>query len=107
MLEVWARFRTTVIFVTHDIGEALLLGDRVVLLAGRPSTVQLIVDAREARAEEALRLNKIRSQIVRQLGSSADDGPKGNGGDVRKLRSTLGDVQNWHIRVASTWKPEW
>ena len=42
MLDVWARFRATVIFVTHDIDEALLLGDRIVLLAGRPSTVELM-----------------------------------------------------------------
>jgi NitT/TauT family transport system ATP-binding protein len=31
--------RPTVIFVTHDIDEALYLGDRVVVLSGRPSTV--------------------------------------------------------------------
>jgi ABC-type nitrate/sulfonate/bicarbonate transport system ATPase subunit len=62
--------RPPVIFVTHDIDEALLLGDRVVLLAGRPSTVELIVDAREARADGAVRLNEIRSDIVRRLGTS-------------------------------------
>ena len=33
--------RPTVIFVTHDIDEALYLGDRVVVLSGRPSTVLL------------------------------------------------------------------
>jgi NitT/TauT family transport system ATP-binding protein len=70
MLDVWARFRTTVLFVTHDIDEALLLGDRVVLLAGRPSTVELIVDAREARADGAVRLNQLRAEIVRRLGNS-------------------------------------
>jgi len=31
--------RPTVIFVTHDVEEALYLGDRVVVLSGRPSTV--------------------------------------------------------------------
>ncbi len=33
---IWMRDRKTVVFVTHDIREALVLGDRVVVMAGRP-----------------------------------------------------------------------
>jgi NitT/TauT family transport system ATP-binding protein len=32
-LEMWSRDRRTVVFVTHDLGEAILLGDRVIVLA--------------------------------------------------------------------------
>lgn len=39
LLEHWGRSRPTVVFVTHDIDEALLLGDRLVLLSRRPGRV--------------------------------------------------------------------
>jgi NitT/TauT family transport system ATP-binding protein len=38
-LELWQRTGTTVMFVSHDIDEALLLGDRTVLLSKRPAHV--------------------------------------------------------------------
>jgi NitT/TauT family transport system ATP-binding protein len=40
LLELWETQRKTVLFVTHDIGEALLLGDRVVVLSARPGRVK-------------------------------------------------------------------
>jgi NitT/TauT family transport system ATP-binding protein len=39
LLDIWARIRTTVVFVTHDIDEALFLGDRVLVLSPRPARI--------------------------------------------------------------------
>lgn len=36
LLEVWTRIRTTVVFVTHDIDEALFLADRILVMSPRP-----------------------------------------------------------------------
>jgi NitT/TauT family transport system ATP-binding protein len=36
---IWLRDRKTVVFVTHDVREALVLGDRVVVMAARPGRV--------------------------------------------------------------------
>jgi NitT/TauT family transport system ATP-binding protein len=44
--EIWAKTRNTILFITHDIREAIYLSDRVLVLTGRPASVsdELIVD---------------------------------------------------------------
>jgi len=39
LLEVWQKLRTTVVFVTHDIDEAILLADRVCVMSSRPGKI--------------------------------------------------------------------
>jgi NitT/TauT family transport system ATP-binding protein len=40
LLRIWKEHRKTVIYVTHDIEEAILLGDRVLVMSGRPGSIQ-------------------------------------------------------------------
>ncbi|BCK76077.1 nitrate/sulfonate/bicarbonate transporter ATP-binding protein [Acetobacter aceti NRIC 0242] len=40
LLAIWQKTRKTVLFVTHDIDEALLLADRIIVLAGKPASVR-------------------------------------------------------------------
>jgi len=44
LLRLWQQRPHTVIFVTHNIGEAVLLADRVVVMSPRPGRVRTIVD---------------------------------------------------------------
>jgi len=39
LLSLWQDMRRTVVFITHNLDEAILLGDRVVVMSGRPGTV--------------------------------------------------------------------
>jgi len=49
---VWMRKRMTVVFVTHNIREALVLGDRVVVMAGRPGRVLWDLEVRLDRPKD-------------------------------------------------------
>ncbi|OZI31178.1 ABC transporter ATP-binding protein [Bordetella genomosp. 10] len=40
LLETWARERTTILFVTHDVEEALLLGTRILVMSARPGRIR-------------------------------------------------------------------
>ena len=44
LLAIWEKERTTVVFITHSMEEAVLLGDRVVLMSARPGRIEEIVD---------------------------------------------------------------
>jgi NitT/TauT family transport system ATP-binding protein len=44
LLRVWGNSKKTVLFVTHDIDEAILLGDRVYVMGARPGRIKQILD---------------------------------------------------------------
>jgi ABC-type nitrate/sulfonate/bicarbonate transport system ATPase subunit len=44
VLRIWAETRKTILFVTHDIDEAVILSDRIYAMAPRPSTVREAVE---------------------------------------------------------------
>ena len=54
LLDIWDQHRTTIIFVTHDIEEAILLGDRVAVMGGRPPGIGEVSDIPLGRPRSAL-----------------------------------------------------
>jgi NitT/TauT family transport system ATP-binding protein len=49
LMRVWSEERKTVVFITHSIPEAVLLGDRVVVMSPRPGRISEIIDIDVAR----------------------------------------------------------
>ncbi|MEM4303812.1 MAG: ABC transporter ATP-binding protein [Candidatus Caldarchaeum sp.] len=70
LLRIWGEYRNTVIFVTHDVAEAVFLADKVVVMTPRPGTVKnvlkidldrprdLVVKSSSEFAEYALKVRK-------------------------------------------------
>lgn len=44
LLRIWREAATTIVFVTHDIGEALFLSDRIVVMSAQPGAIHNIID---------------------------------------------------------------
>jgi NitT/TauT family transport system ATP-binding protein len=55
--QMWLAQKPTVLFVTHDVGEAVCLADRVIVLAGKPGVVVADIRIAVARARGADLLN--------------------------------------------------
>ncbi|TAL56383.1 ABC transporter ATP-binding protein [Pandoraea sp.] len=49
LLDLWERIHATVVFITHDIDEAILLGSRLVVMSTRPGRIALTSDIPLAR----------------------------------------------------------
>jgi NitT/TauT family transport system ATP-binding protein len=76
LLRIWEMRPTSMLFVTHSIEEAVLLGDRVAVLKGRPSRVQEIieVDLPHPRTRETLthpRFASLRERVWNTLKDEA------------------------------------
>ena len=63
---IWASEKITTILVTHDVEEAVLLGDRVVVMQPHPGRIKRIinVDLARPRHREDFRLSAIKNDIL-------------------------------------------
>jgi len=52
LLDVWAAYRTTILFVTHDVEEAVFLSDRVLVMTARPGRIVATIDVPFARPRD-------------------------------------------------------
>jgi NitT/TauT family transport system ATP-binding protein len=95
---IWSATRKTIVFVTHNVREAVRLADRVVLVGTRPGRIlhEEVIDLPRPRAAGDPRVAALANGIARRIASEvekvareeADDawvGPGGRGtGDPRR-----------------------
>ena len=73
LAEVWRDTRKTIVYVTHNVAEAVYLADRVVVMTPHPGTVKTEVPIRLTRPRDPLSLAFIEHQkeLLRHLGERA------------------------------------
>lgn len=72
LLRIWSSERTTTLYVTHNLSEAVRLAQRVVVLSRRPGRITNIVEipvplAERQRPEHALTLQRIEAELWTRL----------------------------------------
>ena len=70
LAEVWRATRKTVIYVTHNVAEAVYLADRVVVMTPHPGTVKTELAIRLPRPRDALSVEFLdhQKELLRLLG---------------------------------------
>ena len=66
LLRIWESRPTTMVFITHSIEEAVLMGDRVVVLKGRPSSIFEVIDVNLPAPRDRSTLSHSRFAEVRE-----------------------------------------
>ena len=75
LLRLWAELKTTIVFITHDIEEAIYHSDRIWILSRRPSQImqELKIDFSRPRHQVTTRAEarfmELRNDIYRQIGN--------------------------------------
>jgi NitT/TauT family transport system ATP-binding protein len=73
LLSVWERFHVTILFVTHDIDEAVYMGDRILILTPRPTVLEQIVEVDLPRPRDQIKTKELaefahlRAQVYRSI----------------------------------------
>jgi NitT/TauT family transport system ATP-binding protein len=58
LLQLWSASRKTIIFITHDLVEAIALADRVVLMSSRPGKIKSIENVSIARPRDVFKIHE-------------------------------------------------
>ena len=69
LIGVWKRFNNTIVFVTHDVDEAVYLADKIVILDKNPGRIASIVevDIERPRKRDSREFIQIQESIVKDL----------------------------------------
>ncbi|KAG2473642.1 MAG: ABC-type nitrate/sulfonate/bicarbonate transport system, ATPase component [Nitrosopumilales archaeon] len=66
---IWKKTKKTILFVTHNVAEAVVLGNKVIVFSNRPSTIkkEVSIDYKRPRLVEDENLIKFQKQILAEL----------------------------------------
>jgi NitT/TauT family transport system ATP-binding protein len=87
LLDTWSKEKRTVMFITHDVDEAVFLANRVIVMAARPGRVYDVIEVPARTRDEEFRLspefadlrNRVWHSVYHQDGRTAATVPTGTG----------------------------
>ena len=85
---IWMRQRSTMVMVTHDVEEALYLGDRVIVMSPNPGRIRHIVDVDlpHPRDRRSPLLHRLKDEILAELTGGADSDEENITGPTNLVR---------------------
>ncbi len=66
LLEIWRNVDVTILFITHDLDEAILLADRIIVLKAHPGEIQEIIEVPVPRPRSLDQLQSPEFQATRR-----------------------------------------
>ena len=90
LLELWQADRRTVLFITHSLEEAVLLGDRVLVMSARPGKIIADIEIpferpRRAEVRESPEFANVTAQLWRLLRDEVEKSRSSSGSEVVEL----------------------
>jgi ABC-type nitrate/sulfonate/bicarbonate transport system ATPase subunit len=85
LLDLWRQFRPTIVFITHDVSEAIFISDRVAVMTRRPGRIKKVVDVQvpKPRSYEFLTAPEfaaIEHEVLKAVREEVTVSPRRNGG---------------------------
>ena len=99
LLEIWRKIDITIVFITHDLDEAIFLADRILVLSAHPGEVQELIEVPVPRPRSAAQFitpeflsTKARlDELIHQ--SNPDDDEEGTFSMITRLTDVTDDVE--------------
>ncbi len=88
LVRIWEQTRKTVVYITHSIEEALMLGDRTVVMTAQPGRIKEIIDVPFPHPRDLLTLSalgRVRQAQARHLAGAGGRSEPRPGGDRRMM----------------------
>jgi NitT/TauT family transport system ATP-binding protein len=78
LIEIWQSTKLTILFVTHSVEEAILLADRILVMAAGPGRIdgEIAVDLPRPRDVSSPEFNAVRRDVTRRLTSHLSARPR-------------------------------
>lgn len=78
LLELWHHFKPTILFITHDVGEAIFISDRVIAMTKRPGRVKCEVAVNAPRPRDydflsSTEFKDLERELIRAVQAEVDD----------------------------------
>jgi NitT/TauT family transport system ATP-binding protein len=99
LLEIWRKIDITIVFITHDLDEAIFLADRILVLSAHPGEVQELIEVPVARPRSSGQFiapefltTKARLEELIDKGAVGDEDDAGTYRMVTRLTDVTDDV---------------
>ena len=91
-LSIWERFKSTVLLITHDLGEAITLADRVIVFSRSPGRIkgEYRIDIPRPRRVADLQANAHYHDLFRRIWEILEEELVGGGDNARQTKYRRG-----------------